>query len=294
MIKKSSLNKILLQLGIVFALGLVAFDSTSVLSKSNLNGTFLASTNNFRYQSSIFSEASLCTYFFGFNTAKTPFDQLEVRKAFIAAIDRKAIVDYLGDDTAPAMTFTPPGVFGYIDGFSEDIGIAYNINQARQWLSDAGYPNGQGFPYTYIEFASATTYKNNMVVPQMVQTDLYQNLSVETGLLVDELGEFLYRLQNDPPEVWHIYWCNEQGDAYYFLNDAIDELRVALGNWDNNVYESLISQAAGTSDPNQRKSLYKQAEEILVETDAVIWPVHYSGVSSPQYDHFVFLPVVLK
>lgn len=294
MMSKSILNKILPLFEIIFAFGLVSFDSTSALSESNLNGSFLASIDDSRYQPSSISVASLCTYFFGFNTAKTPFDQLEVRKAFIASIDREEIVDYLDDDTAPAMTFTPPGVFGHIDGFSEDVGIAFNINQARQWLSDVGYPNGQGFPYTHVEFASATTYKNEMVVPQMVQSDLYQNLNVQTELVVNELGEFLYRLQNDPPEVWHIYWCNDQGDAYYFLNDAIDELRFALGNWENSAYENLISQAAGTSDPELSKSLYKQAEEILVETDAVIWPMHYSGVSLPQYDHFVFLPVVLK
>jgi oligopeptide transport system substrate-binding protein len=294
MMSKSILNKIFPLFGIIFAFGLVSFDSISVLSDSNMNGSFLASIDDSRYQPSSISVASLCTYFFGFNTAKAPFDQLEVRKAFIAAIDREEIIDYLGDDTAPAMTFTPPGVFGYVDGFSEGIGIPYNVNQSRQWLSDAGYPNGQGFPYTYIEFASATTYNNKMIVPQMVQTDLYKNLSIETELVVDELGEFLYRLQNDPPEVWHIYWCNEQGDAYYFLNDAIDELRFALGNWENVAYESLINQAAGTSDPDLSKSLYKQAEEILVETDAVIWPVHYSGVSLSQYDHFVFFPVVLR
>jgi oligopeptide transport system substrate-binding protein len=239
----------------------------------------------------------LCTYFFGFNTAKAPYDRLKVRKAFIAAIDRQVIADYLGDNTAPAMTFTPPGVFGHVDGFSESVGIPFNINQAQQWLSDAGYPDGQGFPYTSIEFAEATTYKNEMIAPQTVQNDLYNNLNIESELVVNELGEFLYRLQNDPPDVWHTYWCDEQiktQDANHFLNEAIEELRVALGNWDNTTYDSLISQAAGTSDPNLRKSLYKQAEEILVETDAVIWPIHYSGVLFPQYEHLVFLPVVIK
>ena len=295
--KISTFNKSLYMVGVLFALGLIALNSTPASSESNLNGKFLPSINDYRHPSKAFSDSSLCTYFFGFNTAKAPFDRLKVRQAFIAAIDREVIADYLGDNTAPAMTFTPPGVFGHVDGFSENVGIPFNVNQAKQWLSDAGYPDGQGFPYTHIEFAGETTYKNEMIAPQVVQGDLYKNLNIDTELVINELGDFLYRLQNDPPEVWHIYWCDEQiktQDAYYFLNDAIDELKVALGNWDNAAYESLISQAAGTSDLNLRKSLYKQAEEILVETEAVVWPIHYSGVLSPEYDHFVFLPVVLK
>lgn len=295
--KDSTFNKLLSLAGIIFALGLIALNSTPASSKSNLTGIVFPSTIDYGYHSKAFSDSTLCTYFFGFNTAKAPFDRLNVRKAFIAAIDRQVIAGYLGDNTAPAMTFTPPGVFGYVDGFSESVGIPFNVNQAKQWLSDAGYPDGQGFPYTYIEFAGETTYKNELIAPQVVQGDLYKNLNIETELVINELGDFLFRLQNDPPQVWHIYWCTEQigiQDAYYFLNDAIDELRIALGNWDNPTYDNLISQAAGTSDLNLRKSLYKQAEEILVETDAVIWPIHYSGILSTQYDHFVFLPVVLK
>jgi hypothetical protein len=48
-------------------------------------------------------------------------------------------------------------------------------------------------------------------------------------------------------------------------------------NWDNPTFESVTAQAAAEQDPDSRKALYKQAEEILVETDAVIIPIYYSG-----------------
>jgi oligopeptide transport system substrate-binding protein len=62
-------------------------------------------------------------------------------------------------------------------------------------------------------------------------------------------------------------------DANNFLNDGVH--RPNFGNWHNATYESLLDQAAREQNPDTRKALYKQAEEILVETDAVMLPLYY-------------------
>lgn len=76
-----------------------------------------------------------------------------MRKAFAAASNREGLIHAVtGGIQRPALTFTPPGVFGHVDGYAEGVGIPYNPNQARQWLAQAGYPNGQGLPSTTLWF----------------------------------------------------------------------------------------------------------------------------------------------
>ena len=105
------------------------------------------------------SELPLCTYFIGFNIAESPYDDILVRKALVAAVDRQVFPTWLEEPALPAMTFTPPGVFGHVDGFSEGIGIPHDIAQAQQWLSDAGYPGGMGFPDLELHFPWLETFK---------------------------------------------------------------------------------------------------------------------------------------
>jgi oligopeptide transport system substrate-binding protein len=101
-----------------------------------------------------------CTSYYGFSVSQAPFDNPLVRKAFAAATDRQGLVNTLfGGTQRPALTFTPPGVFGHVDGYAEGVGIPYNPTQARQWLADAGYPNGQGLPPITLWFNTSTGHQ---------------------------------------------------------------------------------------------------------------------------------------
>lgn len=237
----------------------------------------------------------VCTYYFGFNTAKAPFTSTLVRKAFIAAIDRSSVPSFLGNTSWPAMTFTPPGVFGHVDGFMEGVGVPFNPNQARQWLADAGYPNGQGLPDIQVVGAPGLTGQITTAYSlQFVQWSWENNLNVPVLITVMDGSVYLALLQEDPPQIWYLRWCTDQPDqqeAYYYLHDGVEPYRIAFGNWQNTTYDGFLAQAIGTPDPDSRKLLYEGAEEILVETDAVMLPMHYS---LPAMRPRVFLPMVVS
>jgi len=74
-------------------------------------------------------------------------------------------------------------------------------------------------------------------------------------------------------------------DANNFLNEGVIPQRSSYGGWTNATYESLLDQAAREQNLETRKALYKQAEEILVETDAVMLPLYYyaSVVATKPY-----------
>ena len=79
-------------------------------------------------------------------------------------------------------------------------------------------------------------------------------------------------------------WCADYLDAHNFLRDAVNGAG-GYGGWNNPTYEGLLDQAARTADPADRKALYKQAEEILVETDAVMLPLYFyvSAIATRPY-----------
>ncbi len=216
-----------------------------------------------------------CTYSYGFSISQPPFNNPLVRKAFIAATDREGLIrNVTGGVQRPALTFTPPGVFGHVDGYAEGVGIPYNPTQARQWLAQAGYPNGQGLPPITLWFNTSTGHQR---IAEYIRDSWYATLGVSVTLQSLPWNEYLGQLDNGQFQIWRLGWCMDYPDANNFLRDAIEPHRGAYGGWYNTTYEGLLDQAARTSDPSARAALYKQAEEILVETDAVMIPLYYDA-----------------
>jgi oligopeptide transport system substrate-binding protein len=216
-----------------------------------------------------------CTYYYGFSVSQAPFNNPLVRKAFVAATDREGLIrSVLGGIQRPALTFTPPGVFGHVDGYAEGVGIPYNPTQARQWLAQAGYPNGQGLPPITLWF---NEHPGHQAIAEYIRNSWYNTLGVSVTLQSLPWRDYLGQLNNGQFQIWRLGWCMDYPDANNFLADAINNNRGAFGGWNNPTYESLVAQAAREQDPDRRKALYQQAEEILVETDAVMIPLYYSA-----------------
>ncbi len=233
---------------------------------------WMAANNDPIRRQELHNAAVFCTSYYGFNTAKPPFDNVLVRKAFIAATNRQGLIDnVLGYAQQPALIYTPPGMLGHVDG----VGIPYNPAQARQWLAQAGYPNGQGLPPITLMVNTSTI---RQAIAGYVRQSWIDNLGVTVTVSNIPWSDYLTLLVSDPPQVWQMGWCYDYyRDAYNFLREGTAGHRVSYGNWNNATYENLLDQAARTVDPNARKSLYKQAEEILVETDAVMLPIYYNA-----------------
>ncbi len=224
-----------------------------------------------------------CTYYYGFSVSQKPFDDPLVRRAFSAATDRQRLIDDVtGGVQRPALAFTPPGIFGHVDGHAENVGIPYDPTQAQQWLADAGYPGGAGLPEIELWFNESAGHQ---AIAEYLRDNWYTTLGVSVTLQSLPWSDYLDQLGDGQFQIWRLGWCADYNDAYNFLYDGVAARNAIHGGWTNATYDQLLSQAVEEQDPDLRKALYKQAEEVLVATDTVMIPLYYyaSTVATKPY-----------
>ena len=223
------------------------------------------------------------TNYVGFNLGKAPVDSALVRKALSAAIDREALVqNVLRGDEVPARTFTAPGVFGSPAGDPAFAGITFDPEQARQWLAEAGYPGGQGFPTLQLWFTHTAAGGNPFPkIAPFIQQQWGEHLGVEVKLASQEWKAYLQTINTDPPAVWSIGWNAVFPDAHCTLlwpfhpTEGMDKLRWDPADPAAQRYMELTEQAAAETDAEVRRALYFEAEQILCEEQAGVIPLYH-------------------
>ncbi len=219
-----------------------------------------------------------CTYLYGFNQNMPPFDDVLVRKAFSTALERRALALF----GLPALTFTPPGISGHVDGIATGIGLDRDPDQARRWLAEAGYPNGAGLPaidlwhsegpgHAFIANSIAGQWRDVLNAQVTVHDLPWPEMNASIGA-----GELM---------VWRSGWCADYPDGLSYLYDGVNQYRSGLGDWRDETYDEIVRAIIREQDPVTAAGLYAQAEETLVETSAVIVPLYYySGRIATKFD----------
>jgi oligopeptide transport system substrate-binding protein len=226
----------------------------------------------------------LCTYYYGFVNSKPPFDDVTVRKAFAAAIDRQSLIDnVLKGDQLPAHSFAPPGIFGNV---ADDMSIgswmvmdsyADQVKQAQDWLAEAGYPEGEGIDATLMYNTSEAHAQIAQAVQAMwAEAFPKANISVEN----QEWSVYLKTLlpdspDEDKPDIYRLGWCADYPDENNWVNEVFNSKSGQnYAKYFKPEFDALVEEAALEADPEIRKDLYKQAETMFMD-DQGIAPIYY-------------------
>ena len=235
----------------------------------------------------------LCTYYYGFTNNKPPFDDVLVRKAFSAAIDRVSLVENVTKGgQIPANTFAPAGIFGNV---AQDPDIApwaldpeLGKEMARQWLAEAGYPDGEGFPAVTLMH---NTSEGHHAIAEAIQAMWRDTLGVEVQVVNQEWGVYLETIDKgtplaDMPHIWRMGWCADYADqnnwVYEVFNNEKGANRLRRGCLDDactevkeGAFDALTKAAGAEQDPARRLEMYRQAEKMLSEEEAAYAPIYY-------------------
>ena len=136
---------------------------------------------------------------YAYNHTEPPFDDIRVRKAMQAAIDREYIVEtyYKGTADPTPMSVTGEGCVGFVTPFEEwpeelQREYDYDPEKAKQLLADAGYPNGFETTLTYNEaFRVYTDTDLNQICKSY-----WADIGVDVNLNPTEWGSYFAHLLN--------------------------------------------------------------------------------------------------
>jgi oligopeptide transport system substrate-binding protein len=214
-------------------------------------------------------------YYYPINSNKPPFDDPKVRNALSMAIDREAITDkVLKTGEVPAYSFVPPGTGNYGDpAYVEWMDTAYEerVEKAKALLAEAGYGPDNPLKLTL----SYNTSENHKRIAIAVASMWKQSLGVQAELFNQEVTPHYNALEQNDFDVARAGWIADYNDAQNFL--YLLETRTGrqnYGRWSNAEFDSLMEQAATTTDMDKRAGLLRQAEAIAMENQPVI-PIYY-------------------
>jgi oligopeptide transport system substrate-binding protein len=233
----------------------------------------------------LFIAPQLCTYYYGFVNTKPPFDNVLVRKAFSAAIDRQSLIDnVVKGDQISAHSFSPPGIFGNvaddtsIGDFLIQADYGDQVTQAQEWLAEAGYPEGEGLDVVLAHNTSEAHAQIAQAVQAMWQEAFPQaNITIENQEWAVYLKTLLPESPDaEKPNVYRLGWCADYPDANNWLNEVFhSKSGQNYSKFNNPDFDALVEEAAFEADPTVREALYSQAEEIFINEDSGIAPIYY-------------------
>ncbi len=217
------------------------------------------------------------TTYVGFTMTKPPFDDPLVRKAFSAAIDREVMVRDVVGSGVPATQFAPPGIFGAPD---PEVGIKTDAEQARAWLAEAGYPDGEGFPtVTYRYFTSSL----EEALGEALQAMWKETLNVDVKLESQEWPVFIAGINpetplEEMPEMWRLGWGADYPDENNWVYEVFH--CVASTNYSRaecTAADEMAQEAALETDSAKRKALYEQVESLMFGEEVRAAPYYHRG-----------------
>lgn len=253
---------------------------------------------------------NLGTYYIGFNVndpifeGKTVEEANKMRRAVSLMMDRGYIAEKIGQTgQVPADSFIPAGMSDGNGGVFHTVGDAYSYYdaestgaeqamEAMKLLEECGYTftdNGDG-SYSCSPAISMTYLTNegtnHEAIAQTIQMDL-ATIGIDLKIAVEEWNVFLDSRRNGRFTIAREGWVADYNDPVNMLEIFTSDSGnndMQLGKEENDFapdwreYDALIQEIHTTTDFVNRVELMHEAEDMLMETYAVIPLYYYNDV----------------
>jgi oligopeptide transport system substrate-binding protein len=233
----------------------------------------------------VFTETDLCTYYVTFNTRLPPFDDPNVRRGFVHAVDRERYVEAITNGEAVVgRGLLPPGMPGYSD---EIVLPNYDPGLARELIATSPYYDGSQDPPPIIwtlptsggYYSPAAAFLVDTWEEVLGVTILVEGIDWES--YNDQIDAGLYgQLLNEG-------WCADYPDPENFLDVLFySESAQNHAYYTNPAFDTLIEKARAEPDIEERLKIYREAEQILVG-DAPLLILHHSASSYGVWKSYI-------
>ncbi|MDF3039675.1 MAG: ABC-type dipeptide transport system, periplasmic component [Thermomicrobiales bacterium] len=214
----------------------------------------------------IVEDAGLNTNMIELNVGKDPFGSKEVRQALNYAVNKEELSEGLYNGNMVAAG----GVLPPVDwAFNPDLqSYPYDPDRARELLSEAGYDESNPLTFTFMAYTIPRGY--NPVGDRLATAvqEYWSEVGVQADIQTAEWTQYRADRRADLYQCALGGWQGDNGDPDNFLATLLAGWSKGAGNtsfYDNPEVNDLLEQAVRVSDMEERKALYQQAEQIIVD-----------------------------
>jgi oligopeptide transport system substrate-binding protein len=149
-----------------------------------------------------------------------------------------------------------------MEGYETPQPLSFNPERARELLSEAGYPGGEGFPVRSILINTSEAHKQiAAAIQNMWQTELGIDVEIENK----EWKVYLDAQSNLDYDMSRSGWIGDFMDPITFLSMWTTGNGNNDTGWSNLEFDRLIRAAQESTSPEEHFALLREAEEILLE-----------------------------
>ncbi|MBE0431007.1 MAG: peptide ABC transporter substrate-binding protein [Dehalococcoidia bacterium] len=213
----------------------------------------------------------LSLYYLGFNTARPPFDDANVRLAFCHAVDKERIATVIFRDMmSVADGILPPGMPGYDETLE---GQDYDVEKALELIAASRYGDVSNLPPITLTLSGYGNYIPGYL--GAIVQEWQQNLGVEVSVRQLEPEKFVYHLGEEKDDVYMMGWIADYPDPHNFLDVLFSTgSQYNFGGYANFDLDALLDQAAVEQDEGLRMAMYQQAERLVIDEAACLPLLH--------------------
>jgi len=238
------------------------------------------------------AQSNLVTDKAGKPLPSNPLADRRVREALSLAIDRKAIAERALEGFAkPANQLIDDKFFGAIPNPTE---LAYDPQRARALLAEAGYPDGFKLPLHCTNDRLPGDGATCRALGQM-----FARVGIDTSVNAISRTVFVPARTRGDYILTMAGWGSVSGEAGYTMSSIAhtNDKSKGLGafnvsNVSNPESDALIATAMRTLDNEERRKLFEQAMNTVLNDYAIIPVLQLSSVWGVRADKVTFIPRV--
>jgi len=220
------------------------------------------------------------------NCRTAPLEDVNARLALSYATDRKTLIDVVLFGTGTiATSFMPKGALYWNDQLPE---ITLDLDKAKQLLAATKTPTGFDIGFTYVS-GSAEVDQLGAVLK-----DMWSKIGVNLTLNPVEQGVYTDAYHNHTFDTMFNYWTNDIIDPDELVNYVVlpESSEAYQTGWSNDKAIALAKQGETELDPDKRKQIYFQLQEIYAadSPQLCLYQKPYVDVTSLKVHNFAQPP----
>lgn len=213
-------------------------------------------------------KSNFYNYHIYLNQKKELMANENIRKAISCALDRDSIVRVASEgNKTPLYGYLCSGVWGYNDNIEK---YEYDVERAKQYMADAGYPDG-GFTLDFV-CNSATIY---VTAAEIIQSMLSE-IGIDVNIIATDSAGSLELLFSGQYDMAINCWVAVAGDPDYGLYPVFHSTMTTSGNFsyiNDPKVDELLERGRYETDTTKRLEIYAELQEYLAEKayDLPMW-----------------------